>query len=270
MLNLKGTTMTLKEMTRTRSLKTGTFVVEFNTPGIGHVLKAAGCDFAFLDTEHSGFGMDALKAALRYMEAAALPTIVRVPSGEAHHVNRALDAGAEGIMVPKAESVADVKALIAASKYPPAGERGVALGIQHDRFTAGTVDDKFSAANARTVLAVLVETQGAADDIDAIAAIPDIDLLWIGHFDLSVSLGIPGEFDHPAFKDAVARTEAAARRHGKSLGRLIMDPAAAPPLFAAGVDFFCYSGDAWLLQSAFRDGAATIRGACIGDVPRDQ
>ena len=172
-------------------------------------------------------------------------------------------------MVPKAESVADVKALIAASKYPPAGERGVALGIQHDRFTEGAVDDKFSAANARTVLAVLVETQGAADEIDAIAALPDIDLLWIGHFDLSVSLGIPGEFDHPAFKDAVARTEAAARRHGKSLGRLIMDPAMAPPLFAAGVDFFCYSGDAWLLQQAYRDGAATIRGACIGDVPRD-
>ena len=257
--------MTLKEMTRSRSLKTGTFVVEFNTPGIGHVLKAAGCDFAFLDTEHSGFGMDALKAALRYMEAAGLPTMVRVPSGEGHHVNRALDAGAEGVMVPKAESLADVQALIQVSKYPPEGERGVALGIQHDRFAEGPVADKFSAANARTVLAVLVETKGAAEDIDAIAALPEIDLLWIGHFDLSVSLGIPGEFDHPAFKDAVARTEEAARRHNKSLGRLIMDPAAAPALFGAGVDFFCYSGDAWLLQQAFRDGAATIRATCSGE-----
>ena len=115
--------MTLKEMTRTRSLKTGTFIVEFNTPGIGHILKAAGSDFAFLDTEHSGFGMDALKAALRYLEAAGLPTLVRVPSGESHHINRALDAGAEGVMVPKAESVADVRDLVQAAKYPPAGER---------------------------------------------------------------------------------------------------------------------------------------------------
>lgn len=257
--------MTLKEMSRTRSLKTGTFIVEFNTPGIGHILRAAGCDFAFLDTEHSGFGMDALKAALRYMEAAGLPTLVRVPSGEPHHINRALDAGAEGIMVPKAGSVADVRALVQAAKYPPAGERGVALSIQHDRFTEGPVGDKFAAANARTVLAVLVETKGAADDIDAIAALPEIDLLWIGHFDLSVSLGVPGQFDHPAFKDAVARTEASARRHGKSLGRLIMDPAVAPALFAAGVDFFCYSGDAWLLQQGFRDGAKTIRETCTGE-----
>ncbi len=257
--------MTLKEMTQNRRLKTGSFVVEFNTPGIGHVLKAAGADFAFLDTEHSGFGMDSLKSALRYMEAARLPMLVRVPSGEPHHIGRALDAGAEGIMVPKAESAADVEALIQAAKYPPAGERGVALAIQHDRFTAGPVDEKFSAANARTVLAVLVETRGAVDDIDAIAALPEIDLLWIGHLDLSVSLKIPGEFDHPAFRDAVERVEAACLRHEKSLGRLIVDPTEAPALFAAGVDFFCYSGDAWLLQKAFREGAASIRAGCTGD-----
>ncbi len=259
--------MSLKDLTRSRSLKTGTFVVEFNTPGIGHVLKAAGCDFAFLDTEHSGFGMDSLKSALRYMEAAGLPTLVRVPSGEPHHVNRALDAGAEGIMVPKADSLADVKTLVGVSKYPPAGDRGVALGIQHDRFTQGAVDEKFAEANARTVLAVLVETRGAADDIEAIAALPEVDLLWIGHFDLSVSLGVPGNFDHPVFRDAVARTERAARQHNKSLGRLIMTPEAALPLFRSGTDFLCYSGDAWLLQDAFRNGAAAIRGACTGEAP---
>ncbi len=256
--------MSLKAMTRSRSLKTGTFVVEFNTPGIGHVLKAAGCDFAFLDTEHSGFGMDSLKATLRYMEAAALPTLVRVPSGESHHVNRALDAGAEGIMVPKAESLADVEALVRVSRYPPAGQRGVALGIQHDRFTAGAADRKFAAANARTVLAVLVETRGAADEIEAIAALPEVDMLWIGHWDLSVSLGTPGDFGHSIFREAVARTERAARQHRKSLGRLIMDPEAAAGLFGAGVDFICYSGDAWLLQQAFREGADTIRNACAG------
>lgn len=257
--------MTLREMTGTKSLKLGTFVVEFNTPGIGHVLRAAGCDYAFVDLEHSGFGMGSLKAILRYMEAAGLPAIVRPPSRAPHHVNRALDAGAEGIMAPMVGSAADAAALVACAKYPPEGARGVALGIAHDRYTQGPVKEKFAAANARTTLFALIETRGAVEEVDAIAATDGIDALWIGHFDLSVSLGIPGEFDHPDFRDAVQRTEAACAREGKSLGRLVTDPAQGAELFARGVDFICYSGDAWLLQEAFRAGAEALRGSCRGE-----
>ena len=92
--------MSLKQMARTKDLKVGHFIVEFATPGIGQILKAAGCDFALLDTEHSGFGIDTVKQVLRYMQAADLPTIVRVPSREYHHIARAADAGAEGVMLP--------------------------------------------------------------------------------------------------------------------------------------------------------------------------
>jgi 2-dehydro-3-deoxyglucarate aldolase/4-hydroxy-2-oxoheptanedioate aldolase len=78
----------LKEMARSRDLKLGHFIVEFATPGIGQILKGAGCDFALFDTEHSGFGFETIKSVLRYMQAADLPTIVRVPSKE-YHTSRA-------------------------------------------------------------------------------------------------------------------------------------------------------------------------------------
>ena len=86
----------LKEMASARTPKFGHFIVEFATPGIGHILKSAGCDFVLFDLEHSGFGFETVKSAMRYFEAADLPAIVRVPSKEYHHIARAMDMGAEG------------------------------------------------------------------------------------------------------------------------------------------------------------------------------
>src|SRR3546814_2543901 len=87
----------LKKMAQSRSLKLGHFIVEFATPGIGHIVKSAGGEFALFDLEHSGFSFETVKSALRYFEAAGVPVIVRVPSKEYHHIARACDMGAEGI-----------------------------------------------------------------------------------------------------------------------------------------------------------------------------
>src|SRR4051812_50154746 len=97
----------LKDLARQRDLKVGSFVVEFATPGIGHILKSAGCDFVLFDLEHSGFGFETVKSCLRYFEAADLPAIVRVPSREYHHIARAMDMGAEGLMLPMVGSPAE-------------------------------------------------------------------------------------------------------------------------------------------------------------------
>jgi 2-keto-3-deoxy-L-rhamnonate aldolase RhmA len=122
----------LRAMTRTRDVKVGHFVVEFTSPGIGHLIRNAGCDFVLFDTEHSGFHFETIKSVLRYFEAAGLPAIVRVPSKEYHHVARALDMGAEGLMVPMVSSVEEVRSVVQSMKYTPQGQRGVALGIAHD------------------------------------------------------------------------------------------------------------------------------------------
>jgi 2-dehydro-3-deoxyglucarate aldolase/4-hydroxy-2-oxoheptanedioate aldolase len=107
-------------------------VVEFATPGIGHMLTNAGCDFVLFDTEHSSFHHETIKRTLRYFEAAEPPAIVRVPSRSCDHVARAADMGAEGLMVPMVNDAAEARAVLDACRCVPEAERGVALGIAHD------------------------------------------------------------------------------------------------------------------------------------------
>ena len=225
----------LKEMSRHGRLKVGTFVVEFSTPGIGQLLKAAGCEFVLLDMEHSGFGFDTVKQMLRYMQAGDMPAIVRVPSREYHHAARAMDMGAEGIMLPMVGSAAAARELLSYVKYAPDGERGVALQIAHDRYAPGPVQKKLRDANERCTFVALIETAEGVENAEEIAAIEDVDILWIGHFDLSVSMGIAGQFDHPDFKAAVARVVRAAKKHNKSLGRLVPNVDAGVALFKEGL-----------------------------------
>ena len=245
---------------RTREPKFGHFVVEFATPGIGHILKNAGCDFVLFDTEHSGFGFETMKSALRYLDAARLPVIVRVPSKAYDQMARAADMGAEGIMVPMVYTADEARELVANIKYPPAGRRGVALGIAHDAYaTSGNVGERLSAANERIRLFAQIETEAGARNADAIAAVDGVDCLWVGHFDLTASLGIAGQFDHPLFLKAIDDVAKACRKHGKALGRLVPDSATGVEYAALGFDFLCWSGDVWALQAAVRGGIDAMR-----------
>lgn len=252
----------LKALAGTRVAKLGHFVVEFATPGIGHILKSAGCEFVLLDMEHSGFGFETVKSAIRYFEAADLPVIVRVPSRSYHHIARAADMGAEGVMLPMVGSADEARAILDALKYTPDGRRGVALQIAHDRYRPGPVVDKFAAANRRTTLFCQIETAEGVENADALAALPGVDCLWVGHFDLSVSLGVPGQFDSPRFKAAIERVTAAAARHDKALGRLVPTVEQGIELHAAGFDFICYSGDVWVLHDALAGAIAQLRAGC--------
>ncbi len=252
----------LKAMARTRAPKFGHFIVEFATPGIGHILKSAGCDFALFDLEHSGFGFETVKSALRYFEAADLPAIVRVPSREYHHIARAMDMGAEGLMLPMVGSVDEVRHIVDSMKYHPAGKRGVALQVAHDRYRPGSVAEKFAAANRRTTLFCQIETAEGVENAEAMAAIEGVDCLWVGHFDLSVSLGIPGEFGNPKFTNAIDTVVAACRKHRKALGRLVPNVETGVDYYKWGFDFICYSGDVWVLQNALTEAVTALRAGC--------
>jgi 2-keto-3-deoxy-L-rhamnonate aldolase RhmA len=252
----------LKDMTKTRDLKAGHFVLEFATPGIGHILKNAGCEFVILDTEHSGFGIDTVKSALRYMQAAELPTVVRVPSKDYKDIARACDMGAEGIMLPMVGNVAEAQAIIASMKYVPEGGRGVILRGAHDRYTVGGTMEKLSAANRRTTLFCQIETAEGVKNAEEIAALDGVDCLWIGHFDLTCSLGIPGDFDHPKFADAVRAVISACDKTGTSLGRLVPDVESGIACYKQGFDFIAYSVDAWMLGDGVAAGLEAIRKGC--------
>lgn len=252
----------LKQLARSRSLKVGHFVAEFATPGIGHILKAAGCDFVFFDMEHSGFTFETLKSAIRYFEAASVPMIVRVPAQENDMLARACDMGAEGLIAPMISTVAQAQAMVDSVKYHPDGKRGVGLALAHDNYRAAPVAQALAGANAKTTIFCLIETADGAKHVDGIAALPGVDGLWVGHFDLSVSLGIPGQFDHPEFLRAMDAIIAAAKKHGKALGRLVPNTEQGIGFFKQGFDFVCYSGDVWVLRDALGAAVKTIREGC--------
>jgi len=255
-------TATMRNMVATRRLKLGTFVVEFNSPGMGQILKAAGCEFAIIDMEHSGFDYDGLKRMLRYYQAAGVPAIVSTAVGDYDVIARACDMGADAIQPAKVGSAEEAREMLSHMRYPPQGHRGVALGIAHDRYRPGDTAKKLKRANRETVFFPKIETRQGIENIDAIAALGGVGGIWIGHFDLSVDMGIPAQFDHPEFTAAMKRVARACRRHDISLGRIAENVETGVALNRMGFDFLCYSGDIWLLRDALKAGLDALRAEC--------
>jgi 2-keto-3-deoxy-L-rhamnonate aldolase RhmA len=253
---------TIREMTQHRRAKLGTFLVEFATPGIGYILKATGIDFVLFDMEHSGITLDQLKSALRYLEAADLPAIVGLPPKDVHQVNLVLDMGAQAVMTPMVETVEETRSFLDKMRYPPEGGRALALGVSHDHFHRRPPAETMARANRQVCYFAKIETKLGVENVAAIAALAGVDGLWVGHVDLTASLGCPGEFDHPAFRQAIVRIIDAAKSQGKPLGRLCATIEEGAALFRSGFDFISYSGDVWLLQDALTSGVSGLRAAC--------
>jgi 2-dehydro-3-deoxyglucarate aldolase/4-hydroxy-2-oxoheptanedioate aldolase len=239
----------------------GTMAFEFFTPGLPQIVKSAGAEFLLLDMEHSATGIDVMKQQVSCCRGLDLVPLVRVPRAEYHFVARLLDAGAMGIMVPMVESAEEAARIASWCRYPPEGRRGAAFGVAaHDDYEGGAVPDLIAGANRRTLTIVQIETPLGAESVDAIAAVPGVDVLWLGHFDLTNFMGIPGEFAHPRYLAAVDALLAACRRHGKAAGFMALDEAWARDYRAKGFDIIAYGTDVTLLRTGLAKGLAALRG----------
>ncbi len=238
----------------------GTMVFEFFTPGMPQIMAASGAEFAIFDTEHSGIGIETIKQQMSYARFTACAPLVRVGAHDAHAIAVSLDAGALGIMAPMVETREQAEFLVACTRYPPAGRRGAAFGVAHDDYSGGDVATKVAVANDRTMVIALIETVTGLENVEAIAAVPGIDVLWLGHFDLTNSMGIPGAFDHPDFKQAVTRIVGAADRHGRAAGMMVADDDWARRFIGQGFRMIAYGLDHMLFQSALSRGIAVMRG----------
>jgi len=239
----------------------GTMTFEFFTPGYPQICREAGAEFILYDMEHSGVGFETMKAQFAFCRGLDLVPLVRVPSGDYHHVARALDIGAMGIMVPMVETAAQALEIVSATRYPPAGRRGAAFNVAgHDDYSGGSEVGKIAAANARTMVA-LVETTAGLAAVDEIAAVDGIDMLLIGSNDLCTELGIPGELRHPKLMDAFRRTADACRSHGKVLGigGVRGDLELQAELFNLGGRFIIAGSDVTYLTSAASADAKRLR-----------
>jgi 4-hydroxy-2-oxoheptanedioate aldolase len=224
--------------------------LNLGSPLTAEIMGRAGFDFAVIDLEHgSGTEADVL-SQLQALEATDAGVIVRAESHERQRAHRVLDLGAEGIMFPRVDSAPEAEKAVAGLRYPPHGVRGVASSNRACSF--GTSFREYMDASASTLLGVVqIESESALTAADAIAAVDGVDVLFVGPLDLTQSLGILAQFDHPRYAEALETVSAAARKNGKSLGVLMARPE----------DFDRYHGLGFRLIGCGSDGMLLNAGA---------
>lgn len=239
----------------------GAMIFEFFSPGIPQILCNAGCEYVLYDMEHTGIGLETLKEQVAYCRGLPITPMVRVPRGEYHFLARALDIGMKGVMIPMVENAEEAARIVDATRYPPVGRRGAAFGFAHDDYSDGNPKDKMARANAEVTVIAQIETERGLANVDAIAAMEGIDILWVGHFDLANFLGIPGEFQNPIFLDAVRTVVAAAQRAGKGLGFMPANAAWAREYKGYGFNMLAVGTDQGLLAQGVRSVLQTVEEA---------
>jgi 2-keto-3-deoxy-L-rhamnonate aldolase RhmA len=238
----------------------GVMVMECISPGVPQIFAGAGADFIMYDQEAGCLDTAAIKMQAALCRGLGVVPMVNVPWHDYHLLVRPLDSGMMGLMVPVVQTAGEAEAIARITHYPPAGIRGVAFGIAHDDYETADIAGAMKIADDRNLIVVKIETARGAANADAIAAVPGIDVLFVGHMDLSVSLGVPGQYDHPKFVEAHAAVMTACRKHGKAAGCLAATPDLARAWMAKGVRFVMYATDVMLLANGFRAGLAAIRG----------
>jgi 2-keto-3-deoxy-L-rhamnonate aldolase RhmA len=237
----------------------GTMVFEFNSTGIGRIAASAGADFVIFDMEHTGWSTETIRMLVATTRAADTVPMVRVPATQYHLLSRPLDVGAMGLMVPMVEDEQQAHFIVRSSKYFPQGGRGAAFTIAHDDYADGDVASKMTSANDETMIIAQIETAKGVENADAIAAVDGIDCLWIGHFDLTQSLGTPAQFDNPVFSEAIDKVLAACAGHGKAAGIMVGGIDVGHEWIRRGFRAVAYWGDLWIYQQALSEGIATLR-----------
>jgi 2-keto-3-deoxy-L-rhamnonate aldolase RhmA len=190
--------------------------IGFSDPLASEAL-AGSLDFLWIDLEHSPLGPESLAGHHLAARARATPALVRVPSVGTAFVKPVLDLGADGVIVPQVRTVEEVRRTVADCRYPPLGDRGFGPRVPSDYGRMPT-HEYVAAANRQLFVAVMIETVEALADIDAIVGVPGLDSVVIGPWDLSGSMGMLGEVEHPRVLEAVDRIVASARSAGIFVG----------------------------------------------------
>ena len=224
------------------------------------IVARAGFDWVVIDLEHGMASEPDLLAQLIAVQATPTAAVVRVAAAERIRVGRLLDLGADGVMIPRLETVDEIRDTLTWMRYPPAGIRGVAAGTRGASY--GTIPHaQIRAIDPRVAGVFQVESRVAVEASEAIAALGGVDVLFVGPADLSHDLGIPGQFDHPTFTAALDRVAAAAKASGKAVGILLRDASEVPAYAARGYTFIGVGADAGVVAAGAR---ALVSGARAG------
>ena len=199
----------------------GAMIFEFFSPGIPIILKNAGCEFIIFDMEHGGLSLEQFKVLATISNSNQISPLIRIPEVSYNYVARALDLGASGIMAPMVNTAEEAIKVVKSSKYPPEGIRGAGFGFAHDNYNNQNPLKYIKKANDEFINIIQIETKYGLENVESIAAIDGVDCLWVGHFDLTTFLGIPGDFTSSIYLNAIKRVVDEGKINKKSLGIMV-------------------------------------------------
>lgn len=230
----------------------GVFV---DAPTISHVetLAIAGFDFVILDQEHGHINAESLVHLVSACDHFGIASLVRIPTLASWLIGPALDCGASGVQVPFVSSAAEAEAAVAAARFAPDGERGVHVFLRGGQYGALGAEGFFTTCNENQAVVLQVEGTQGVDNLEAIAAVPGYDSIFIGPYDLSQSLGVPGQTGHPSVVDVIERAVALCTQHGKVVGTFVNTPEDAAKWAQRGVQMVSVSCDTNIFYRACAD-----------------
>lgn len=212
------------------------------------VLTQSAYDWVLIDTEHAPNEVAMVLEQLRTVEQNAMPALVRPYVNDPVIIKRLLDIGAQSLLVPMVDTAEDARRAVAASRYPPAGMRGVSVSTRANRY--GRDADYFAQSDNEICIAVQIETVTALHNLEAIAAVDGVDALFIGPADLAASLGHLGNSKHPDVQKEIFSALERAHAAGKPIGILMADEALAAEYVRRGFDFVAITTDITLLRTS--------------------
>lgn len=242
-----------KQAIRAGQTVVGTMISDINSVEVAYILAAAGMDFLMVDTEHCSTGMETTYGIIQAARSNGLTPLVRVTDNTYPLIARTLDMGAMGVMVPRVHTAEQAREVVSHAKYPPIGNRGYGSRGIVTEYGADTVPDVISWVNEHTLIIVQVESVEALNNLEETTRVPGIDVILVGPSDLSISLGVPGEFQHPRVVEAIKHTFEVCLRNGVSPALYCGNLQTAKSYRDMGMKFVMYSSDGRMLLAAASD-----------------
>jgi 2-keto-3-deoxy-L-rhamnonate aldolase RhmA len=231
----------------------GTGFGQLRSPEIPRILAAAGFHWAFIDTEHGGFDLETVQDICRVSNLVGLCPIVRVADLQYSLIARALDCGAQGILFPRVESPELLEKAISWAKFPPAGVRGYGLGPWQVDYEPLNFSQIIEHLNSNTLVVFQIETKRAVEAREELLAVGGIDAVMVGPADLSISLGVPGEFQHPKMVEAMTAVRDSCERRGIAPGTQTRTPDLARFWKERGMRFLGCSNETGMMLERARE-----------------
>ena len=250
---------TIKEMLKAGQCVYGTALEDCLEPEMPVLLARAGLDFFFVDTEHSPASYAEIQALCRAAHAVDIVPLARVAENRPELITRTLDVGAMGIIVPRVHSADAGRAALEVMKFPPFGHRGFGLRSIITDLQGKSAAEEIELCNRETLAVLMIESKQGLEHVEEIASLPGVDVLFMGPYDLTLSLGIVEQFDNPIFWNAVDRVIAACRVAGIATGIQTSNMSLLREARKRGARFLLYGSDVAILFAGYKQAMSELK-----------